>query len=355
MNVVTVVNQKGGVGKTTTAVQLAAVLGQQGERVLLMDLDPQGHATLGLGVDSRDTASVVEVFKQALSLPEIICPHVAENVDLVPANIGLSAAERLLSERPYADHVLRNRLRDIADGYEYLIIDCPPALGLLSINALRAADLLLVPVEASLFALDGLERLKETLHMLDDGATDPLPILVVPNMFDTRTRLANRLLETLAAQNDITLSRARIRPTVRVREAIYHGMPLTLAAPKADISADYERLAADIRMHFHISDAADRSETLASTALGTGELREVTLSFEDIQARHIQIAGDFNDWIPDKDIQTIDDAGTFTKVLRVPPGAYEYRVIIDGIWQQDPTNPNEIPNQHGGSNSLLCV
>lgn len=355
MNVITVANQKGGVGKTTTAIQLAATLGQQGERVLLMDLDPQGHASLGLGVDGRDKPGLVDVFWQALSLTEAIQPEVAENVDLIPANIKLSAAERVLGERPHADRMLQALLPVITDRYEYLIVDCPPALGLLSINALRIADLLLVPVEASLFALDGLERLKETLHMLDDDGSALPPLLVLPNMFDTRTRLANRLLATLEAQEDITLSRARIRATVRVREATYQGIPLTQISPSADIARDYERLAADVRMHFHRRMVPSRDELRQVARPQCDALREVTLSFPEIPNRRIEIAGDFNDWVPDKDIETIDDAGKLTKVLHVAPGAYEYRVIIDGVWQRDPTNPDKISSHHGVSNSLLRV
>jgi len=355
MNVIAVANQKGGVGKTTTAIQLAATLGRQGERVLLLDLDPQGHASLGLGVHARDKPNLLHVIRHARPLSGAIQWDVAENVDLVPGNIGLSAAERVLGERPHADRALRDLLPAVRDSYEYIIVDCPPALGLLSINALRAADLVLVPVEASLFSLDGLERLKETLHMLDDGERAAPSMLVLPNMFDTRTRLASGLLAALQAQEDITLSRARIRATVRVREATYQGTPLTCAAPKADITGDFECLAADVRMHFHRRHPGDPERADGDGAGAAEVLREVTLSFQDIRAARIQVAGDFNDWVPDKDIETIDNAGRLTKVLHVAPGDYEYRVIIDGIWQRDPTNPERVPGGHGGSNSLLHV
>ena len=159
MNIIAIANQKGGCGKTTTAINLAASLGEKGLRTLLIDADPQGHASLGIGQRLQEEPGLYEVFALDFPISKAIIQDVCERVDLIPATISLAAIEHVLADMPQRERQLHNHLETLGTTYDYVIIDCPPALGLLSINAIRAANRILVPIDMSLFAIDGIERL----------------------------------------------------------------------------------------------------------------------------------------------------------------------------------------------------
>ena len=165
MMTIAIANQKGGCGKTTTAINLAACLGQQQQRVLLIDMDPQGHASLGMGLQCKDRWGLYEVLMFEAEINDVIIPGVSKGVDIIPATISLAAAEQLLSNLSKKDLQLLLHLEELETDYDYIILDCPPQLGLLSFNALRAADQLIIPLEMSSFALDGVERLSDTLAL----------------------------------------------------------------------------------------------------------------------------------------------------------------------------------------------
>jgi chromosome partitioning protein len=356
MHIIAIVNQKGGCGKTTTAINLSAALGQQGARVLLIDMDPQGHASLGLGVAGAELASFYELLKGEYRLDQVIQSGVTKGVDLIPGNISLAAAEHLLAGQPDKD------LATLEENYDCVVLDCPPALGLLSVNALRAADQIVIPVEPSLYSLDGIERLRETIHVLA-GQYDIQPtISVLANMFDIRTRIARNMLDMLESQLPIDLCATRIRNSVCVREAACHGIPLTDHSPRAPVTGDYRELAEELfgsvlqrvcsEMKHALAKQADNPPA-DRTVAETSDLKEVVFHFD--KSKRVQIAGEFNNWIPDKNVETEILDGSLQKILRVSPGGYEYRFIIDGVWQQDPANPEAIPNDMGGYNSLIKV
>ena len=346
MHVIAIANQKGGCGKTTTAINLSAALGEDGARVLLIDMDPQGHASLGLGQRNTDLPGLYEVFIGQCELEDVIHEGAAWGVDLIPASISLAAVEQLLSDRSERERQLSRQLEAVKYLYDYVVLDCPPSLGLLAVNALRAASQVLVPVEASLYALDGLQRLREIVHLIETRYAVELPIRLLPTMFDNRTRLARQLFAHLQEQR-VSVCTTHIRACVKVREAAMAGLPLLVHAPSAATTNDFHALAGELR--------AICEPRLTQPGLRAAPPREVVLSFQDLECRRLQIAGDFNNWIPDNGVETRQIAGHWQKVLRVPEGAYEYRVIIDGVWQQDPTNPCEVPNSLGGNNSLLRV
>jgi chromosome partitioning protein len=364
MHIIAIVNQKGGCGKTTTAINLAAVLGQQDTRVLLIDMDPQGHASLGLGVAGAELAGLYELLKGDRRLDEVIQSGVTRGVDLIPGNISLAAAEHLLADQPDRDRQLSRHLAMLEGRYDCVVLDCPPALGLLSVNALRAADRVLIPVEPSLYSLDGIERLRETIHVLAGQYGIEPSVALLANMFDTRTRIARNMLEMLESQLPVDLCATRIRNSVCVREAACHGAPLSDYAPRAPVTADFRQLAEELfgtvlqRVRSKTaSDPGARPDTLPAAGMvaETDNLKEVVFRFDITQRDRVQIAGEFNNWIPDKNVETEILDGSLQKILRVSPGGYEYRLIIDGVWQQDPANPKAAPNDMGGYNSLLNV
>jgi len=362
MYIIAIVNQKGGCGKTTTAINLSAALGQQGARVLLIDMDPQGHASMGLGVAGVELAGLYEVLKGECRLDEVIQSGVTQSVDLVPGNISLAAAEHLLADQPDRDRQLVRHLERLETRYDCVVLDCPPALGLLSVNALRAADRVLIPVEPSLYSLDGIERLRETIHLLAGQYHIQPAVTLLANMFDTRTRNSRNMLEILESQLPVDLCATRIRNSVLVREAACHGAPLTDHAPRAPVTGDFRGLAEELfepQPQHASSEKVQASETRPSNTPASGpdaetdNLKEVVFRFD--KSRRVQIAGEFNNWIPDKNVETEIQDGFLRKILRVSPGGYEYRLIIDGVWQQDPANPEAIPNNMGEYNSLLNV
>jgi len=404
MHIIAIVNQKGGCGKTTTAINLSAALGQQDARVLLIDMDPQGHASLGLGVAAAELASLYDILQGGQRLDEVILPGVTRGVDLIPGNISLAATEHLLAGQPDRDRQLTRHLATLEGHYDCIVLDCPPALGLLSVNALRAADRIVIPVEPSLYALDGIERLRETIHLLAGqyGIQPAIPLLA--NMFDIRTRVARHMLDMLESQLPIDLCATRIRNSVCVREAACHGAALTDFAPRAPVTGDFRALARELlgsvalrarsattahidrqrdsvpatgmavetshlqdreahdsaAQHAHSAtaepiDCQPDNAPAAGTVADISDLREVVFHFDNTGSNRVQIAGEFNNWIPDQGVKTEIQDGSLQKIVRVKPGGYEYRVIIDGVWQQDPANPETAPNDMGGYNSLLHV
>ncbi len=364
MEVIAIANQKGGCGKTTTAINLSAELGAAGKRTLLIDMDPQGHATLGLGIAGQDISGLYEVFTDQVNLFGTILSDVVTGVDLIPATISLAAIEPLLSSKAGRERQLLDQLKALKALYEYVIIDCPPSLGLLSINALRAATQVLAPMESSRYALDGIEQLHSIVNLLVEKYEIELPIKVLPTMFDNHTRFAHTILAQIKEQLPVATSHTKIRHTVRVREAAYLGKPLREYAPRSTAAADYKALAEEfivatqavIELSKHEPTSAPELQNNATIIQSTEvERRMVVLDFDEIECSRLQLAGDFNGWIPDQNIETQHTGDHWQKTFTAEPGMYEYRLIIDGIWQQDPTNPAEIPSEHGTVNSLLQV
>jgi chromosome partitioning protein len=357
MRTVAIVNQKGGCGKTTTTVNLAGCLAGDGARVLVVDMDPQAHATLALGLDADALEeNIYEVLSSEDGPAQFvrILKDCGDNISVAPSGIVLSALEqKLASERSDArTQRLGEALATVADRFDYALIDCPPNVGLLTFNALRAAQEVIVPLETSFFAIHGVQKVLETIQLLSERVSHQLTVHVLPTLYDGRTRYARETLAEIRETFGDRCFDAVIRTNVKLREAARRGKPINRISRTANGTVDYQAVAAEL--------AASPPEVVPVRLEATeSSEREVVVQFRAQDATDVRIAGDFNGWVPDKGvrsmIQSEGAARVWTKILQLPPGTYEYRYVVDGEWQADPDNPNTAEGPVGNKNSVLIV
>jgi len=245
-----VTNQKGGVGKTTVAANLGAAIARQGRRVLLVDLDPQANLTLHLDISPVSNGKTIyEVLIADVEATQAIYHTAVPSLDLIPSSLDFSAAEVELVPMPQRESVLRRKLAPIrqADSYDYLILDSPPSMGLISVNALTAADRVLIPLQTEFLALQGLTRLLEVIRLVRQNFNRELNVVgILASMYDTRTRLSPEVLDEIRKHFQDRVFQTIIRRSVKLAEAASHGKTIFEYAPKSPSAEDFHALAAEV-------------------------------------------------------------------------------------------------------------
>jgi len=356
MRVIAFANQKGGCGKTTAVTNLAAALTQLERSVLVLDNDPQGHATLAYGFSERDfSLSSYDLYMTSDILVEDAFLEVTPDLHLLPAGVELSAVEQALAREADKDERLRQSLRRSALPYDYLLIDCPPSVSLLTFNALLASSEVVIPVDPSRYSLQAVRKLKETLGVLRETKSHDLVPHVLMSNFETRSRFARAVASELEAHYGGELLDTILHHTVRVQEAAAVGQPVLKYDRNSRSALDFRNLAREL-----VEQEVDIKVTALDHWLALLHGPEVTADHVRFvvdfpHARTVQVTGSFCQWLVEGLPMQRGANGYWECVVELPPGEHQYRYIVDGEWIADPHNGDSVINEFGEANSRVLV
>lgn len=246
--IIAIANQKGGVGKTTTAINLSACLAEKGQKVLAIDMDPQGNMSSGLGLDKGSIdKTIYDMILGEIDVEDVINKGTIENLDILPSNVDLSAVEIELIDEENKEFIVKNSIQKVRDNYDFVIIDCPPSLSLLTINAMTTADSVLVPIQCEYYALEGLSQVMRTINLVRRKMNPSLEMEgVVFTMYDARTNLSLEVVENVKNNLNERIYKTIIPRNVRLAEAPSHGMPINIYDSKSAGAENYRLLAAEV-------------------------------------------------------------------------------------------------------------
>jgi chromosome partitioning protein len=399
MRTIAVINQKGGVGKTTVAINLASAMAHRGQRTLLVDVDPQSHCAVGLAVpEEQIEQSMFDVLigqarGEPLRVGEILW-KISERFELAPSTIDLATFETQTTGLAERENCLRDVLVGLRNEFDYVVIDCPPSVGLLTFNALRAANDVIVPVEMGYFSLHGLSKQLETLNALSQQCPERANVMVLASMYDIRTKMGREILGELRKHFADRMFKTVVNFNTKLKEAASLGQPIseydsaskgfkdflaladelvgtdtqvhraemvnTLQTRLQAISASADELLSSIQQP-QMSVEPDKTQTTLEQKLadfyGVRQDKGIVI-FSALypRAQTVQIAGDFNGWKPEAaPLEKVGDGGNWQIKLPLNTGTYRYRLVVDGQWQQDPYNEATEMNPFGEFNSVLNV
>jgi chromosome partitioning protein len=403
MRSIAIINQKGGCGKTTISINLAATFAKQGHRTLLVDMDPQSHCAVGLAVPEEQIEKniydvLISPYSDTKTSLVQIAWQISQNFYLAPSGIELAALDSQLIGHDNRQLTLSNMLAQVQDKYDIVIIDCPPSVNILSFNALFAATEVIIPVETGYFALHGLTKELETLEALRHEADKNISFKVIASMYDVRTKLAREINNELKKKYGNRLFKTAINFNTKLKEAASYGQPITEYAPSCKGMSDFKSLVEEILSSSYapqvkIETIAAVNTTLAKISKSADELvaqsnaligapSEITVPETNIEQRlnqkidifygirqqngkvefsvlypkatNVCIAGDFNNWQPENThLSQNGQTGRWTTSIEITGGTYKYRYVVDGQWQQDPYNNRVEQNPFGEMNSVL--
>ena len=363
MRIIAIANQKGGCGKTTTSINFSACLSFLQKRVLVIDMDPQGHSTCGLGVK---TQKGMLTLYDLLSPLQRISPPLAQviqnlqtDLELIPCNGSLNALEEEFSFMPNYHLKLRHLLTRIVEEqrhYDFVVLDCPPNLGVLTWNALNAADEVLIPVEPSFFSLHGLAKISETLQVVNKSREVPLAVHALLTLFNSQLSFSQEIYDEVRAHFQSRLFTTIIHEHVSLKEAAAAGQSIVQFAPESQAFQDYLNLAVEYLERDWNRRLPDRElgwERVFNNHFGPRQVSDgILFQFSSKTASTVEIAGDFNHWVPEQLVRR-DQNGLWQKVLPVELKTFRYKFIVDGEWQVDPSQPMQKENAYGGVDSFM--
>ena len=395
MKILSIANQKGGCGKTTTAINLASALAYHGQKVLLIDLDPQAHATLGLNIDDGNSLYNVisKLTPKKMRIKDIII-RADKTFDVVPSNVLVGTLEQELAEEIGRELRLVDVIADIEGLYDYVLIDCPPSLGFLTVNAIRASNEVIIPVETSRFSMQGVDHLHDIMFLIRDRLNHPVTSRVLITMFDSRLRHSFTMLAKMKDKFGKLLYDTIVHVNVKLKEAAVMGESVLKFDKYCRGSKDYLGLAREIltddkvvmkiekehkqKVPKPVVAVEEPMEAVINKAIAEAmeeetsyrpseRMQEIvskeTASFVGSalfklnapQAQSVYVTGSFNDWSLDETCRMKNIGGVWTLQLPLKPGLYKYQFIVDGKWQEDPENKLTERNSFGDVNSLIEV
>lgn len=372
MRIISIANQKGGCGKTTTAINLAASLSTNGQRTLLIDLDPQAHASLGLNFENKDSIYNVisKLTPRKLTITDII-RSAGPNFDIVPSNVLVGTLEQELADEIGRELKLTDIISKIKDSYDYVLIDCPPSLGFLTINALRACDEVFVPVETSRFSMQGVEHLLDIVNLIRERLNHPITYRLLITMFDSRLRHSFSMLSQIREKFGDVLFDTIIHTNVKLKESVVMGQTVVAYDKYCRGTKDYFSLAKEIiskqeapaSREVEVAPAAQAQEEnfrfsnrmKSMVAEEMNGIRSMKFTLDAPEARSVYVTGSFNDWSLDEKCRMKVENGQWVVDVGLRPGVHKYQFIVDGRWREDPANPRQERNSFGDINSLVEV
>ncbi len=357
MRAIAVINQKGGCGKTTVALNTAAAFSRQGRRVALIDLDPQAHASMGVNVYAEETHySTYDLLMNPRVRLQNALTQVNEKLYVMPSSSVLSAFEQEVAGKDGRERRLVSKINRASDHYDYIIIDSPPNVGLLTFNALVAAGEVIIPVDPSYFSIQGLSRLIEMIELLEGETRHKIKLHVLANNIEKRNNFSRDVIMELDNRYGSIMLDTIITHSVRYKEASLKGVSIFELNNAGKLKRQFISLTRELEEKVSGLEVRELHDWMARLH-GPARVGEgILFTLDAPGAEEVKLTGEFTNWSREGlNMERDEEDGLWKITLDLEPGEYEYRYIVDGVWIKDPANTDSVLNEFGQENSLLIV